>query len=143
MIMKSLRWDEIQIALAYRHLFKTSVKRCIRWTLRNIESYKEWLLTRKFNRPPVSMKRARKELLLQGFVPISKFPMRTKTGNFAYITSNSLLKGERLIYPEHFAHGYMPKTGCRYRDIHEVYGHVGVEGYTQIFYTDYKNGVAK
>lgn len=83
-----------------------------------------------------------KELLTQGFVPISQFRMKTKTGWYAYIITNQKVCGEHYIYPEHFAHDCRAnKKG--YRFISEVFSGIGQEGYTRIYYTAYKNGYAK
>lgn len=83
-----------------------------------------------------------KELLTQGFVPISQFRMKTKTGWYAYIITNQKVYGEHYIYPEHFAHDCRAnKKG--YRFISEVFSGIGQEGYTRIYYTAYKNGYAK
>lgn len=68
--------------------------------------------------------------------------MKTKSGWYAYIMSNSLLPGETLIYPEHFAHDYRPmKKG--YKNVYKALSEIGLEGYTRIYYTAYKNGIAK
>lgn len=69
--------------------------------------------------------------------------MKTKSGWYAYIMSNSLLPGETLIYPGHFAHDCRPhfRKGCKY--VHEALSEIGLEGYTRIYYTAYKNGIAK
>lgn len=84
-----------------------------------------------------------KELLTQGFVPISQFRMKTKTGWYAYIITNQKVCGEHYIYPEHFAHDCRAnKKG--YRDIHTALNSgIGPEGYVRIYYTAYKNGIAK
>lgn len=69
--------------------------------------------------------------------------MKNRSGKYAYIISNELLLGEVLIYPEHFAQDYRPhfKRGCKY--IQEALSEIGLEGYTRIYYTAYKNGIAK
>jgi hypothetical protein len=135
------------MALAYRAITKRSIISSIRWTKRHWEEYQEFILYRasygvklvRRTKPEY----ARKELLCQGFVPISEFKMKTKSGWYAYIMSNSLLPGETLIYPEHFAHDYRPhfRKGCKY--VHEALSEIGLEGYTRIYYTAYKNGIAK
>lgn len=142
----NLTWSQISLALSYRAITKKSSIRSIRWVKRHWEDYQEFLLKRFLygvnlvrNTKP---EYARKELLCQGFVPISKFKMKSKSGNYAYIMSNSLLPGEILIYPEHFAHSYKAyHRGCKY--IHEAISEIGLEGYTRIYYTAYKNGIAK
>lgn len=65
--------------------------------------------------------------------------MKIKSGWYAYIISNELLPGEILIYPEHFAHDYRPHfiKGCKY--VQEALSEIGLEGYTRIYYTAYKN----
>lgn len=83
-----------------------------------------------------------KELLTQGFVPISEFPMKMKSGWYAYLVTNQSVCGDYYIYPEHFAHDCRAmKKG--YRFISEVFSGIGQEGYTRIYYTAYKNGYAK
>ena len=84
-----------------------------------------------------------KELLIQGFVPMSEFPMKMQTGWYAYLVTNRKVCGDYYIYPEHFAHDYRAyKKG--YRDIHiALNSGIGQEGYTRIYYTAYKNGIAK
>lgn len=47
-----------------------------------------------------------KELLIQGFVPMSEFPMKMKTGWYVYLVTNRKVCGDYYIYPEHFAHDY-------------------------------------
>ena len=83
-----------------------------------------------------------KELLSQGFVLRSEFPMKMKSGWYAYLVTNQTVCGEHYIYPEHFAHDYRAnKKGYRY--ISEAFSGIGQEGYTRIYYTAYKNGYAK
>lgn len=137
-------WSAIRVALAYRAITKKSSIRSIRWVKRHWEEFHEFQLIREtygvhhvFHIKP---KYARKEFLCQGFVPISEFNMRTNSGKYAYIISNELLPGEKLIYPEHFVHGR-----CKgYRNIYE-YGlrYYGVYGYTRVYLTSCKNGIAK
>ena len=141
-----LTWDQLKVALAYKAITKRSAISSIRWTKRHWSEYQEAVLRRLGGMPMVrrrlEQKFILKELLTQGFVPISQFRMKTKTGWYAYIITNQKVCGEHYIYPEHFAHDCRAnKKG--YRFISEVFSGIGQEGYTRIYYTAYKNGYAK
>lgn len=135
------------MALAYKAITKRSAISSIRWTRRHWDEYNKAVLHRKGNMPLIRRslkeKYILKELLTQGFIPISEFSMKTKTGWYAYLITNQKLCGERYIYPEHFAHDYRAlKKGYRYIYTALNSG-IGQEGYTRIYYTAYKNGIAK
>lgn len=134
----------MSIALAYKAITGKSSIRSIRWVKRHWQEYSEFVLNRLQYPVPLIIhlkpRYARKELLCQGFVPISEFPMRTRSGKYAYIISNELLPGEKLIYPEHFVHGIRKGYRNIYQDGLRCYG---VSGYTQVYLTASKNGLAK
>lgn len=90
----------------------------------------------------IKEKYALKELLSQGFIPISQFKMKTKSGKYAYIVTNNMIRGEMLIYPEHFAH-HVDIRDKGHKHINLALSELGIEGYTRIYYTAYKNGIAK
>lgn len=118
-----------------------------RWVKRHWGEYKDVILRRcsdelKDKFPSIRVtkpKYAYKELIAQGFVPLSQFKMRLKSKKYAYIITNKLLSGEILIYPEHFVHGYSP----RYKNIYEAHEGIGLDGYTRVYLTCYKYGIAK
>lgn len=143
----NLTWAQIKVALAYRAITKRSAISSIRWTKRHWEEYQEAVLKR-LGGIPMVRKRSKdkfilKELLSQGFVPRSEFPMKMKSGWYAYLVTNQPVCGDYYIYPEHFAHDCRAmKKG--YRDIHTALNSgIGPEGYVRIYYIAYKNGIAK
>lgn len=142
-----LGWGQIKVALAYKSITKRSTISSIRWTKRHWDEYKKAVSQRLGDMPQVRRLLKEefilKELLIQGFVPMSEFPMKMKTGWYAYLVTNRKVCGDYYIYPEHFAHDYRAyKKG--YMDIHiALNSGIGQEGYTRIYYTAYKNGIAK
>ena len=82
-----LTWDQLKVALAYKAMTKRSVISSIRWTKRHWSEYQKAVLRRLGGMPMVrrrlEQKFILKELLTQGFVPISQFKMKTKTGWYA------------------------------------------------------------
>lgn len=142
-----LDWGQIKVAMAYKAITKRSPISSIRWTKRHWNEYRKAVSQRLGDMPQVRRLLKEefilKELLIQGFIPMSEFPMKTKTGWYAYLVTNRKVCGDYYIYPEHFAHDYRAyKKG--YRDIHiALNSGIGQEGYTRIYYTAYKNGIAK
>lgn len=142
-----LTWAQIKVAIAYKAITKRSAISSIRWTKRHWNEYQRAVLSRAGGMPLVrrrlNEKYILKELLSQGFVPRSEFRMKMKSGWYAYLVTNQTVCGEHYIYPEHFAHDY--RAGRKgYRDIHTALNSgIGQEGYTRIYYTAYKNGIAK
>lgn len=143
--MKSnLNWDQLKLALAYKVISGKSHIRSIRWVNRHYKEFMEFSLVRHQYGLPlirnIKPKYAKKELIAQGFIPISQFKMRERSGKYAYLITNELLPGEKLIFPEHFTCGL--KKG--YRNIYsEGINGYGVEGYVRVYLTKYKNGYAK
>lgn len=143
----NLDWAKIKVALAYRAITgKTSI-RSIRWTKRHWDEYQSSVLLRRGGMPEtrrrVSERFILKELISQGWVPLEEFQMKLKTGWYAYLMTSRKLFGKHYIYPEHFANDYRAhKKGYKY--INEALNSgLGHEGYTRIYYTAYKNGIAK
>lgn len=139
--------EQIKVAITYKAITKRSLISSIRWTKRHWDEYNK-VVTARINGMPLVRRKLNekyilKELLSQGFVPRSEFPMKIKSGWYAYLVTNQTVCGEHYIYPEHFAHDYRAiKKG--YRDIHMALNSgIGQEGYTRIYYTAYKNGIAK
>ena len=74
-----------------------------------------------------------KALIFQGFVPVSKYRMRS---TYAYIMTNRMLEKEYWVFPMRLADNYKSMQNPKYKFYTEVFGKAGIPGITKIKYSN-------
>lgn len=113
-----------------------SLRKSLRWALENYDSYMDYVIHKDSYRPrPLSMIRAEKELIFQGFIKLENYK---REAEFSYIITNKPINGNIYIFPRPFGHGY-PQVSRKYPEIYNWDG-VSCPGYLKIELGKARNG---
>lgn len=118
------------LALKYKSLTGKSIERCFKFAKRNYNKYIEAISKHPEIQRYMEIKEKYiyKELIFQGFVPVSKFK---RNPSLSYLVSRGTINGVRLIYPVHGASNFhLMKNGVS--NIWKILGEAGVEGWVKL-----------